>query len=69
MCPVVWSYLIYSYHIHLFLVSSISNVSSRSGTPTEHPETFLTEANSTCLTPRDEIETAVQSIEDIESIE
>ena len=68
-CSMGFSYLMYSYLIHLFLVSSVSNASSRGGTPTEQPETFLTESKSTCLTPRDEIETAVQSIEDIESIE
>ena len=59
--------------------SDSSNVSSRSITPTEH-ETFLTESRSTCATTMktpdlvdDEakpvIQTAVQSIEDIESIE
>ena len=29
--------------------------------------TFLTESNSNCEIPREEVETAVQSIEDIES--
>ena len=43
-------------------------------TPTDQPEviesgTFLTESNSNFEIPREEVETAVQSIEDIESIE
>ena len=43
-------------------------------TPTDQPETiqsgtFLTESKSNCEMRRDEVETAVQSIEDIEGIE